>query len=97
MNRSKSIFLCEYCGWKRVCETESSGLHELKSDSMSGRKFRCLGCGRAIVPRPAPDPQRDLDRKSKEEKSKSEYESWMQRSMELQRNFLKDRDEQDND
>lgn len=97
MNRSKSIFLCEYCGWKRVCETESSGLHELKSDSMSGRKFRCLGCGRAIVPRPAPDPQRDLDRKSKEEKSKSEYESWMQRSMEFQRNFLKDRDEQDND
>ena len=97
MARKKSIILCEYCGWKRVCDPDSSGLHELKSDSMSGRKFRCPGCGRAIVPRPAPDPQSDVERQTKEERSKSEYEAWMERSLDFQRNFLKEKDAQNND
>lgn len=97
MRKKKSIILCEYCGWKRVCDPDSSGLHELKSDSMSARKFRCPGCGRAIVPRSAPDPQADVERQAKEERTKSEYEAWMERSLDFQRNFLKEKDEQNND
>jgi DNA-directed RNA polymerase subunit RPC12/RpoP len=97
MANKKSIILCEYCGWKRVCDPDSSGLHELKSDTMSGRKFRCLGCGRGVVPRPTPDPQADVERQAKEERSKSEYEAWMERSVDFQRNFLKEKDEQNND
>lgn len=80
-----------------MCDPDSSGLHELKNDSMSGRKFRCLGCGRGVVPRPAPDPQYEVDMKVKEEKSRSEYEDWMEKSIDFQRNFVKARDEQDND
>jgi DNA-directed RNA polymerase subunit RPC12/RpoP len=97
MAENKSIILCEYCGWKRVGDPESFGLHELKNDSMSGRKFRCPGCGRGVVPRPTQDPQHELDTRIREERSKLEYEEWMEKSRESQRNFTKSKDEQDND
>lgn len=96
MPSSKSIILCEYCGWKRVCNPDSSGLHELANDSMSGRKFRCPSCGRGVVPRPTQDPQFEIDKKIKENRNKLEYEEWMERSMDFQTNFMKAKDEQDN-
>lgn len=97
MADAKSIILCEYCGWKRVCDPKSSGLHELKNDSMSNMKFRCPGCGRGVAPRPAKDPQAEVERKAREERSKSEYEAWMERSIDLQKTFIKEIDEQNND
>lgn len=97
MAEKKSIILCEYCGWKRVGDPESLGLHELNNDSMSGRKFRCQGCGRGLVPRPTQDPQQDVDARIREERSNSEYEEWMEKSRESQRQFMELKDEQDND
>jgi len=93
MNK-KHMFICESCNWKKTCGIEESGLHELKSDTMSSRKFRCPGCGRAITPRPAKDPQSDMDRKSDDEKNRQENDKWMQEAIQFQSNFLKETEKQ---
>lgn len=76
-----------------MCELEDTGLHELKSDSMSSRKFRCPGCGRAIAPRKFPDPQREMDLASEEKRIKEENEAFIIEHAEFQRNFLKEIEE----
>lgn len=86
------LFLCEPCGWKKVCNLEMSGLKEMSNDSMSSRKFRCPSCGRGISPRKLSDPQGELDRREKEEAMKSEYKDWLDKSMEFQAKFAEDND-----
>lgn len=93
-NDPMSIFLCASCGWKKVCRMEQSGLHELRTDAMSSRKFRCPSCGRGIAPRKFPDPQSEADRQSEEDSMKAQYEEWLGRSMEHQREFLREKDGQ---
>ena len=90
MTDKKHIFICESCSWKKTCGIEESGLHELKSDTMSSRKFRCPGCGRAITPRGAKDPQAEMDRKAYDEKSRSENNKWIQEAIQFQSDFLKE-------
>ena len=60
----------------------------------AGRRW--TGCGRGLVPRPTNDPQSDVERRAKEERSKSEYEDWMEKSMDFQRSFIRAKNEQDN-
>lgn len=86
------IFLCGSCGWKKVCRLEQSGMHELRSDTMSSRKFRCPSCGRGVAPRKFPDPQSEADRQSAETNLKIEYEDWLDKSMDHQREFLREKD-----
>jgi hypothetical protein len=90
MSSKKVILLCSHCSWKRVCEIDDCGLYELKSDSMSARKFRCPGCGRAIVPRKFPDPQKDLERAAREERIRSENEAFLIDHEEFQKKFVKE-------
>jgi len=98
MARAMSILLCQSCGWKEVCELDRSVAVEIKNDSMSSRKFRCPSCGRGVVPRSFPDPQRELDLKSKDERIKSEMDEWTERSLDFQKRFLEDDDgSEDND
>lgn len=97
MAERKSLVLCEYCGWKRVCDPENPGIPALDNDTLSSKKLRCPGCGRGVTPRPAADPQSDLDRKAKDDRAKAEYDSWMEKSVEFQRSFLKGSDEQNID
>lgn len=87
MPSNKFILLCSHCGWKVISGPEFTGLKELKNDSMSSRKFRCEKCGRGVSPLRFPDPQSELDRKAKEERLKSENESFMDEAMEFQRSF----------
>jgi hypothetical protein len=87
---NKYIFICESCDWKKTCGIEESGLRELKSDAMSSRKFRCPGCGRAMTPRGAKDPQSDIDRKLDDEKNRKENNKWMHDAIQFQSNFLKE-------
>lgn len=94
MTKGKVILLCAYCGWKRVCGEECEGLHELKTDTLSCRKFRCLGCGRGVAPRKFPDPQADMDRRAKDERLKAENEAFMSETMEFQSKFVEGLDEQ---
>lgn len=89
MPSKKVIILCAYCSWKRICDFDNIGLHELKSDSMSSRKFRCPGCGRAIAPRKFPDPQKEVELAAKEDKVKEDNEAFIIEHAEFQRNFLK--------
>ena len=93
MSSKKVILLCSHCSWKRVCEIEDAGVYELKSDSMSSRKFRCPGCGRAIAPRNFPDPQKDLDIEAREERIKSENEAFLVDHEEFQKKFVKEVEE----
>lgn len=97
MPEGPSIFLCSFCGWKRVCSPDKSGLVELSNDSLSARKFRCPSCGRGVAPRKFPDPQSDVDKRAKEEFTKAEYEDWMAKSVDFQRNFIEARDGKSND
>lgn len=93
MSSKKVIILCSHCSWKRVCDVDDIGLHELKNDSMSSRKFRCPGCGRAVAPRKFPDPQREMELAAKEERVKAENEAFMAQHAEFQKNFLKNVEE----
>jgi hypothetical protein len=90
MANSKSILLCQHCGWKRVCDPDAPGLLELKNDSMSSRKFRCPGCGRAIAPRKHPDPQSEVDRKIKDARMKEENEAFIKSAIDFSANFAKE-------
>ena len=90
MASNKVMLLCSHCSWKKVCELENTGLYELKSDSMSSRKYRCPQCGRAIAPRKFPDPQSDADRIEYENRIKAENESFLEENAEFQKNFLKE-------
>lgn len=90
------IFLCQSCGWKRVCPIDASGLVELANDSMSARKFRCPFCGRGIAPRKFPDPQAEVERLAHEQATKSEHERWLETSLEYQRSFLEEQGGQGN-
>jgi|688.fasta_scaffold111793_4 hypothetical protein len=90
----KRIVLCDYCGWKKVCDPDESGLHELKSDTLSNKKFRCPGCGRAISARPFKDPQGEADRKSQETKMEEENKKWIEEHIQFQEKFLKERDDE---
>jgi hypothetical protein len=90
----KRILLCDYCGWKKVFEPDEPGLYELKSDTLSNKKFRCLGCGRAISARPFKDPQGEADRKLKETKMEEENKKWIEEHIQFQEKFLKERDDE---
>lgn len=92
MPEGPSIFLCSSCGWKKVCDPDECGLVELSNDSLSARKFRCPSCGRAVAPRKFPDPQSELNKKSREESVKAEYDDWMAKSSDFQRKFIEARD-----
>lgn len=87
MKSKKAIILCASCGYKKVCEPEDTGLVELKNDTLSPRKFRCPGCGRAVAPRSFPDPQSELEGKAKEERLKAEHEAFVGEAMDFQRRF----------
>ena len=82
------MFLCSSCGWKKVCQIEDSGLFELKSDTMSARKFRCPGCGRAICPKASSDPQFDLNMSMEEDRIKRENEAFIEESEQFQKDFM---------
>jgi DNA-directed RNA polymerase subunit RPC12/RpoP len=98
MSESFSILLCQSCGWKKVCKLTDSDLKEIKNDSMSSRKFRCQSCGRGVAPRNFPDPQGELNIKSREESLKSEMNSWIESGVDFQRKFIEDKiGKEDND
>jgi hypothetical protein len=91
----KQILLCDYCGWKKICDQGSSGLHELKNDTLSSKKFRCPNCGRAVSARSFKDPQGEADRKSHETKIEEDNKKWMEENTQFQEKFLKEtQDEQ---
>ena len=90
----KRILLCDYCGWKKICDLDASGLHELKSDTLSNKKFRCIGCGRAISARPFKDPQGEADIKSQETKMEEENKKWIEEHIQFQEKFLKEREDE---
>jgi predicted RNA-binding Zn-ribbon protein involved in translation (DUF1610 family) len=92
----KYILLCQSCSWKIVSDLSDSGLHELKNDSMSSRKFRCPNCGRAVVPRGVSDPQKEQDRKAESERLKEENKKWMEENIRFQNNFVKEKDDNEN-
>lgn len=94
MSKGKVILLCASCGWKRVCDGECSGLRELKTDTLSSRKFRCPGCGRGVAPRKFPDPQAEADRKAKDDRLKAENEAFLGETIDFQRKFSEGIDEQ---
>lgn len=84
----KSILLCE-CGWKRILgEDLDDAPVELGNDTMSARKFRCPSCGFAITPRPAADPQSELDRRLREEKMAEENRRWLEESKRSTKEFM---------
>lgn len=95
MAKGKVILLCSSCGWKLVCDNDCPGLTEVKTDTLSARKFRCKGCGRAIAPRKFPDPQAEANMKANEERLKSENEAFMSETMDFQNKFVKGLDEQE--
>lgn len=94
----KSILLCG-CGWKRISDLSDGDLLELKNDTMSSRKFRCPKCGFAVTPRPAKDPQSELEDRLAERKTQDEYAEWLEESARAREEFLKEigRGEEDND
>lgn len=81
------ILLCSSCDWKIVSDLSDTTLHELKNDTMGGRKFRCPRCGKAVSPRLAPDPQSDLDRKKEEDRLRHQNKKWMEENIQFQKNF----------
>jgi len=95
MPSSNSILLCLSCGWKKVCDPDASGLLELKNDSMSSRKFRCPGCGRAIAPRSHQDPQSEMNRRASDERIKAENEVFINEVMDFQKNFIRESEDGD--
>lgn len=87
---NKSLLLCQSCGWKIISDLSNLKLYELKSDTMSARKFRCPQCGRAIAPRPISDPQGDLDRKKEDDKLEAQKKEWMSENIQFQKEFMKE-------
>lgn len=85
----KFILLCG-CGWKMVSDLNNTGLHELKNDTMSARKFRCPSCGFAVCPRKIKDPQAELERKKLDDRIAEENRSWLEESKKAQEQFLKE-------
>lgn len=94
----KYILLCG-CGWKRISDLSDGDLFKLKNDTMSSRKFRCPGCGFAVTPRPAKDPQSELEDRLAEQKARDDYARWLEESARDREEFLKEigRGEEDND
>lgn len=85
---SKFILLCA-CGWKLISESANdSGIRELNNDAMGPRKFRCPQCGFAVTPRPAKDPQGDLNRRLEEERLAEENKKWLEKSLAERREFI---------
>ena len=91
MQMSKKILLCSWCGWKRISDLTDPDLKELKNDTMSSRKFRCLKCGRGIAPRPIKDPQKELELKNKETNIKEENKKWIDEVLQFQDDFRKEK------
>jgi hypothetical protein len=87
---TKVIILCSFCGWKKIAESDNTGLSEIKNDSLSSRKYRCPGCGRATSPRKFSDPQKEQDRKNEEEKMKKNEEKWRQENLDFHTRFLEE-------
>lgn len=87
---SKVIVICQSCGWKRISEEDGVGLVEIKNDSLSGKKYRCPGCGRAITSRKFSDPQGDHELREKEKAMKEENEKWMKEHLEFRRKFTEE-------
>lgn len=83
------MLLCG-CGWKKTTDLKNEELYELKSDTMSSRKFRCPSCGMAVTPRPAKDPQSELDARIRNEKIVEENKRWLEESAKDQEEFLKE-------
>jgi len=86
----KSIFLCQACGWKRVCDPNSSGLLETKNDAESPSKFRCPTCGRGIVPRKFPDPQAENEMRASEERMREENQAFLDEVTQFQKKFIEE-------
>jgi predicted RNA-binding Zn-ribbon protein involved in translation (DUF1610 family) len=86
----KVIILCSSCGWKRIADGDKIGLAELKNDSLSSKKYRCPGCGRAVSPRKFSDPQEEQDRKNKEEIMKKSEEKWRQENLDFHARFMEE-------
>lgn len=97
MSDCNKIMLCDFCGWKFVGNPEKSGTRASRNDSLSSEKYKCLQCGRCITPRKAPDPQKELDSKKKDDVAKAEYDKWMETSTEFQRKFINGEYEQNDD
>lgn len=91
----KKLLICEFCGWKTVSEPERSGLYELKSDTLSNRKWRCPKCGRAVTPRKCKDPQAEIERKKKEDILKMDDEKWMEENVAFRKDFMEKNDDED--
>ena len=87
---TKVILLCSSCGWKRISDEGNIGLKELNNDSMSSKKYRCLGCGRAVAPRKFKDPQEEQDRKNREEMMKKNEEAWRQENLDFHSSFMEE-------
>lgn len=85
---TKVIILCSSCGWKRIAEGADTGLVEIKNDSLSSKKYRCPGCGRAISPRKFSDPQEEQDRRNEEEKMRKNEEKWRQENLDFRARFM---------
>lgn len=86
----KYILICNSCSWKLISDLKDSNLYELKSDTLSSKKFRCPTCGRAVCPRAAADPQREQDNKANSEKMIEENKKWMQENIKFQEEFEKE-------
>jgi DNA-directed RNA polymerase subunit RPC12/RpoP len=91
---SKYILFCDYCGYKIISDLKNLDLYELKNDTLSGKKYRCKNCGRAISPRKFKDPQKDLEKKQEEERIDQENKIWLQSSIDFQANFLKENEDE---
>lgn len=86
----KYILICASCSWKLVSDLSDLNLYELKSDTMSSRKFRCPGCGRAISPRRADDPQSQQDDKAQSQRMIEENKKWIEENIKFQEEFAKE-------
>lgn len=87
----KFILLCTFCSWKKI--SDLTDVVELKNDSMSGVKYKCEKCGRAIVAKKIKDPQSELNKKIKEKEIAEENKKWMEENIEFRNKFNKDKNE----
>jgi len=92
----KKILFCEYCNWKIILDLANSDVYELKTDTLSNKKYRCKNCGRAVAPRKISDPQKELEIKKEKKKLEEENEKWIKENSNFRVNFLKEnKDEQE--
>lgn len=85
----KYILICEFCNWKVISELENLNLYELKSDTLSNKKYRCPRCGRGITPRKTKDPQSEIEKDNEENRIKKENEKWVEENIKFQIDFNK--------